>query len=445
MKRVFSKTGFSPFQTARSLKALPLFLSRFLVKALPITSSRALSRFLSKALSRFLSRALPVVLSLFFVTGAAAEGSVAQKLFVAGNLADKAKAVTMALGAEKLELAQNALTFSLNYVNILGSDDKDLAFLAESALEALSEDYIKNQMSGAERKELVALLYKLYTQFSLTALKRATLQKLAATGEKSADFNLALTSQVKIDTLDKDLMDCVIEALGAVGDSSTFNLLFSLLGRPAYEVHSQCIKKALRVLAFKNVADVATFIQKCNVAQCVAIFDICKPSQAAQSTEELYFVANIAENTLSRAVFIAENSNLVDEGLVSLLFDSYSFLVTLKWTRASHVAIRYLSLAKKLYTLSKFDSARYATVIKSLTVIAPLESSRVLIGFLEEANVAKAARKAIFSEDVVLAMIETLGALGDKSAFDALLAVTYHDYSSPVIAAAKSALAMLKW
>lgn len=390
-------------------------------------------------------QAFIIIFSIFFVARLSAEGSVAQKLFVSGNLSDKAKAVNMALGAEKLELAQNALSFSLNYINILGGADEDLAALAISALDAMGDDFIKSQMSPTDRAKLVNLLYKLYTQFSSTRLKVATLKKLAATGEKSAEFTSALTSQVKIDTLDGDLMDCVIEALGAVGDSSTFNLLFSLLGRPAYLAREAALKASLRALATRYPSEVATFIQRCDASQCRAIFEICKGGEAAPSTESLYFVANVAENVLSRAVFIAESSNQIDEGLVSLLFDSYSFLVTLKWTRASRVAIRYLTLAKKLYALSKFDSGRYAALIRSLTVIAPLESSRVLIGFLEETNVAKESGKTAASDDVTLAIIETLGALGDKTAFDALLAVTYHEFSSPIIAAAKAALAKLRW
>lgn len=49
------------------------------------------------------------------------------------------------------------------------------------------------------------------------------------------------------------------------------------------------------------------------------------------------------------------------------------------------------------------------------------------------------------SENLVLAIIKSLGAIGDKNAFDALLGVTYFEYSDSVIAAARDALAKLKW
>ena len=49
------------------------------------------------------------------------------------------------------------------------------------------------------------------------------------------------------------------------------------------------------------------------------------------------------------------------------------------------------------------------------------------------------------AESVVLAIISALGTVGDKNAFDALLGVTYYEYSDSVIAAARDALAKLKW
>jgi hypothetical protein len=49
------------------------------------------------------------------------------------------------------------------------------------------------------------------------------------------------------------------------------------------------------------------------------------------------------------------------------------------------------------------------------------------------------------SKQVVLAVITALGGLGDKTAFDYLLYVTYLEYPEEVIAAARDALAKLKW
>ena len=49
------------------------------------------------------------------------------------------------------------------------------------------------------------------------------------------------------------------------------------------------------------------------------------------------------------------------------------------------------------------------------------------------------------SKTVVLAVINALGLLGDKTAFDNLLYVSYIGYPEEVIEASRNALARLKW
>ena len=49
------------------------------------------------------------------------------------------------------------------------------------------------------------------------------------------------------------------------------------------------------------------------------------------------------------------------------------------------------------------------------------------------------------SQAVVLSVINALGGLGDKTAFDGLLYVTYLNYPEDIVKAAKTALTKLKW
>ncbi|MCK5007173.1 MAG: hypothetical protein KAR73_07275, partial [Spirochaetales bacterium] len=50
-----------------------------------------------------------------------------------------------------------------------------------------------------------------------------------------------------------------------------------------------------------------------------------------------------------------------------------------------------------------------------------------------------------FDNIIVLAVIENLGSLGDKTAFDDLLYAQYLSYSSEIKKAARDALENLKW
>ena len=76
--------------------------------------------------------------------------------------------------------------------------------------------------------------------------------------------------------------------------------------------------------------------------------------------------------------------------------------------------------------------------------MAPISSVSPLVEYLESAN-ASVEKEEMVSYEVVTAVIKTLGAIGDKSAFDSLLAVTYLDYPDYVLSATREALAGLKW
>ena len=78
--------------------------------------------------------------------------------------------------------------------------------------------------------------------------------------------------------------------------------------------------------------------------------------------------------------------------------------------------------------------------------VAPIQSAAVLSAYLQKLSQDMEKAKNVSTEPVVLAIINTLGAIGDKSAFDPLLAViNNYNYSETVVAAARNALAKLKW
>ena len=80
----------------------------------------------------------------------------------------------------------------------------------------------------------------------------------------------------------------------------------------------------------------------------------------------------------------------------------------------------------------------------SLVNISPLDAVNPLIKYLVELNVQLEYNKSV-AQNVVLAVINSLGAIGDKQAFDSLLSVTYLNYPEPVLSAARQALAGLRW
>ena len=84
------------------------------------------------------------------------------------------------------------------------------------------------------------------------------------------------------------------------------------------------------------------------------------------------------------------------------------------------------------------------SIISSLCNISPLNAVTPLTMYLEELNSKKEQNETV-SNEIVLSVINTLGAIGDKSAFDSLLAVTYLTYPESILSAARGALAGLRW
>ena len=96
------------------------------------------------------------------------------------------------------------------------------------------------------------------------------------------------------------------------------------------------------------------------------------------------------------------------------------------------------------YQKKEMSEEQFKTVISSLRNIAPLDAVSPLISYLEELN-GRTEKGSPAASEIMLAVINTLGAIGDKASFDSLLAVTYLNYEESVLTAAREALSGLRW
>ena len=86
----------------------------------------------------------------------------------------------------------------------------------------------------------------------------------------------------------------------------------------------------------------------------------------------------------------------------------------------------------------------FEKVILYLEKTASKESVKVLSSYLEELN-KDTENGSLPAVNIVSAVIQALGNLGDKSAFDCLLFTTYLNYPEDIVAQARRALSSLKW
>ena len=147
---------------------------------------------------------------------------------------------------------------------------------------------------------------------------------------------------------------------------------------------------------------------------------------------------------LSESILLVDNSSGTTSENIKVQLNALTILSENNWTRASAVALSYFELSKKLYEKKNMNEEQFKTVITSLRNIAPLDAVLPLISYLEELN-GRIEKGSPVASEIALAVINTLGAIGDKAAFDSLLAVTYLNYEESVLTAAREALSGLRW
>ena len=379
---------------------------------------------------------------LFFTSYLFSMGSKNQRNFVKGNIIDKTEAVKAASEVEIVDLAKAAIEFSLNYKEILG-DDSELSALAISGITALPVEYIEN--SNMTEKNLISeKLIGLYSAFEDENVKIAVLNKISSFKFSVENFIPLLNDFVKNSSVNEEnlvLLKSVVNTLGSIGNNQSFIIMLGALSEKKWEPLFENLEKSLCMLAEPLEKEILDILRRGNIKDCRRLFDlIVKKSENSQ-----IFKAEIAENVLLRTIYIYENSNSTGEDLISLQLESFDFLKKLKWTRASNTIVSYLKTARSEYDQKLLEEDKFCEIITGVSDVAPIGAIQPLATYLIFLNSKMEEKSSDVSENLVLAIIKSLGAIGDKNAFDALLGVTYFEYSDSVIAAARDALAKLKW
>lgn len=387
----------------------------------------------------------PIVFFIFvFICNYYSFSDVSQnkKNFIRGNISDKTSAVLKASGTDKPELAIAAIDFAVTYKSVLG-EDKDLSALAVAGILSLPSDYVEKSDS-AEREKISEYFMKIYNLYNDDTVKIAVLDRLSKLNISNTELAAMLNDYIKSSAaLSKTaLTKSVIATLGAIGDKDSFNILLSYSSSSDWKNFSDELNSALAALAERSLSDVIAKIRSGNIQECRKIFDLT----VKNDKNSRIYKAEIAENILSRAIYIAENTASADKSLADLQLDAFNVLAERKWTRGANTAMTFFETAKREYESKLLDDAGFISVVKGMSEVAPIQSASVLSAYLQKMSQDMEKAKNISTEPVVLAIINTLGAIGDKSAFDPLLAViNNYNYSENVVAAARNALAKLKW
>lgn len=385
---------------------------------------------------------LTILITIAFTLCAQAQSSKIK--FIKGNLADKTAAVREAGDSEAGWISEQAVSFCLENIDILGND-RELDGLAVAAVLSYSPETVR-KLSDSDKQNLTQNFISLFSKYSQSnTVQIAVISKIVALKDyiHTASFTDILNNYLKttdVRSADSGVYKATISALETIGNEDSFNILYGFLNNSTYSAYTNEIEKTTIALIPSAMNEVLGLIKGSDMKKISAVFALTQKNNGISKKN----LCEIAENVLNESILLIDNSSEISSEDIKVQMTALTILSENNWTRASASAISYFQLSKKLYEKKNMSEDQFKTVITSLRNIAPLDAVSLLISYLEELNSLVENGNSVASE-IVTAVINTLGAIGDKSAFDSLLAVTYLNYEESVLTAAREALSGLRW
>ena len=335
-----------------------------------------------------------------------------------------------------------ALRFAVDNSALLGADPqlKDLAVLAAT------------ETGKAAYSQAIDDLWALFQGFMDQDVRKAAVTALgyAGSGESrvAENLNAFLASQNSLfrsgSQPEYPALEACIDALGILGDGSSFPVLFSayvagyspdLAGKAAKALGS--IKGDYRGYLLRVIAKNPPLEKSAAYA---AGLDNPKFDDDDRGA--------LAEGALSAALDTTAQpgsySPVEVQSIRELRLASIRELRALKWQRASSLAVSHFKLILADYAKGAASKADFLEAIGCLGSMGSTEAAQALALYLQFIN-GQTEQGSPYDEEILLASIGALGDLGDKVAFDYLLQIGYLQYSDAVKRAAKEALLKLRW
>ena len=373
-----------------------------------------------------------------------AKNQLSRIKFIKGNITDKTAAVREADDSEVSWISEQAVNFCLENKGVLGND-RELDALAVAAILSYTPENVK-KLSEQQKQKFTDNYTALFTEFNKSnTVQIAVISKIVALKEiiQIAPFTALLNSYLKtadVKTVDSGVFKACIAGLESIGNEESFRILYVFLNDSAYSSYKNEIEKTVVSLIPSAMDEVIGQIKGADMKKIASIFALAqKNSQISKKN-----LCEISENVLSESILILDNSSGTSAENLKVQLNALDILSQNNWTRASSTALSYFQISKKLYEKRNMSVEQFKAVITSLRNIAPLDAVAPLIAYLEELN-GRIEQGNTVSSEIALAVINTLGAIGDKAAFDSLLAVTYLNYEESVLTAARDALSGLRW
>ncbi len=230
-----------------------------------------------------------------------------------------------------------------------------------------------------------------------------------------------------------------IVTLSKIGTEKAFPVLFSaaIIGYPR-EIRDKAEEALVNLNGdFKSM--ITDVISKSLPDEKLLAIDMAERVESITEEE----LGEIAKYAISYGI-----SNIMSEyddrmKIIALRAKAAAILEKLKWSAATKLAIEHFDLTVSEYEKGYADKSVLLGAISCLGAMGTHEAAVRLTLFIELLNYNIESGQMV-DEQIILAVINNLGKLGDKVALDSLLYVKYLDYSSAVKKAAREAQKNLK-
>lgn len=365
--------------------------------------------------------------------------------FIKGNISQKIEALKKSQENKDSSLALKAIQFAFDSKESLG-DDPDINALMASAVSILDI----NNVPADKRIEVSSELGNIFKSFSDKEIQTVVLQKMEVF---PSDNNLSLVNayisekiQKSAQNPDESVMDDVVKScvrlLKTHGNKTSFNLLFMADFMGLWQDNKSFLEDAFGPLANESGKEILAMFSSAKSSERLKILRILCDNEIISTKIK----GEVAEKALADVINnIGGNPKAVptkDDIEIQLLVTQ--LIAETRWTKAAKKATEYFAIARREYEGGYISPDDFSQIITDIASVACSSTGQVLSTYLDFLNKSMEKQDAP-AEVVVLSVIKALGGLGDKTAFDYLLYVTYLNYPQYITNAARNALAQLKW
>jgi hypothetical protein len=335
-------------------------------------------------------------------------------------------------------LYDSAVSFVLGNVYLLSTD----AVLRDMAV--LSVNMIRKYKYSAASGNL----WNLFNAYKDDLVRIPILQTLGevAMGDQGIlkELNAFLDTQISLYKagvkLNTAVLDTAIQSIGKLGDASSFPYLFAAYTASAGKAITDHAGIAMASLKGDYASFLMEVIRSHPPAQKAAALDAGLRGDALGPDKR----AELAETALSVGVAFQSAAPADQTAIVALRASAARELTAREWQKASPLAIRHFYDFQLQFNRGQVSKSNFLESIALMGAMGTTEAAQTLALYLQIINTETEQGKS-FDEQITLAVVNSLGRLGDKTAFDYLLYIGYLQYPESVKKAARDALQKLRW